>query len=514
MARSAGVLFAISSLPSKYGIGCISKEAYDFVDFLKESGQSYWQILPLSATIHGEPADSPYKSYSAFAGNPYFIDLDELIGQGLLTKKECDSINWGRNPSKIDYDALAEHRLPLLRKAYERSHIAENAEYNHFVEENDWWLHDYALFMALKGFFGHDVPHQQWPEDIMKRWSYALDYYDRTLYYDIEFQKFMQFYFYKQWWRLRQYANDRNIKIIGDIPMYVAPDSVDVWAHPELFQLDNNHQPYQVAGAPPDNFSATGQLWGNPLYRWDAHRYNGYSWWMSRLYQNFRLYDTLRIDHFRAFDEYFAIPAGSDTAMNGHWEPGPGMDFFNTVNRSLGPRDILVEDLGLMTDSVRRLVRQTGFPNIKVLQFAFDPDDIGAANDYFPHNYGRNCIVYTGTHDNDTLTGWFKSLSDKEKALARFYCGNFDSPDNRMYLSFTQMALDCRANTAIIPIQDYLGLGSEARMNTPGESKGNWAWRIKPGKCDEGLKQHILLGTRISGRLNWENFDKKGNLKE
>ena len=314
MSREAGILLAISSLPSKYGIGCFSQEAYRFVDWLKEAGQTYWQILPVGPTSYG---DSPYQSFSTFAGNPYFICLETLIEEGVLTKEECDAADFGKKENDINYKKLYEERFPLLRKAYERSNVSENQEYQKFVAENQWWLSDYALFMALKNRFdGHAWT--EWPEDIRLRYGYALDYYRKELYFDIEFQQYLQFKFFEQWYQLKAYANSKSIKIVGDIPIYVAMDSADTWAHPELFQLDENNVPTAVAGCPPDGFSADGQLWGNPLYRWDYHRNTDYQWWVSRLWYCFKLYDVVRIDHFRGFDEYFSIPYGDTTAKNGH----------------------------------------------------------------------------------------------------------------------------------------------------------------------------------------------------
>jgi len=358
MNRSAGVLLSITSLPSKYGIGCFSKSAYDFVDWLREAGQSCWQILPLGPTSYG---DSPYQSFSTFAGNPYFISLEALVEEGVLTEEECEAVDFGKEPGTIDYEKLYKGRYPLLRKAYERSNISENPEYQKFMAENSWWLADYALFMAVKDRFG-GVPWTEWAEDIRLRWGNAMDYYRRELYFDIEFQQYLQYLFYKQWTQLKAYANYRGIKLIGDIPIYVAMDSADTWAHPELFQLNQNNVPTAVAGCPPDGFSATGQLWGNPLYRWDYHRQTGYQWWISRLEYCFRLYDVVRIDHFRGFDEYYSIPYGAENAMTGHWEKGPGIELFRRVEQVLGWKEIIAEDLGYVTDSVRQAGERKRIP--------------------------------------------------------------------------------------------------------------------------------------------------------
>ena len=505
MKRSAGVLLAVSSLPSKYGIGCFDQAAYDFVDWLADAGQTYWQILPLGPTSFGASDDSPYQAYSAFAGNPYFISLDELVKEGILTQEECDAADFGSDPESVDYEKLHENRYQLLRKAYERSNIGSNWEYQQFLNENNWWLSDYALFMAVKKFFG-DTPWTTWPQDIRLHWGYAVEYYHRELYYDVEFQKYMQFKFFQQWWRLKAYANGKNIKIIGDIPIYVSPDGADVWAHPELFQLDENNSPRAVAGCPPDAFAADGQIWGNPLYRWDYHRNTGYDWWISRLWANFRLYDVIRIVHFRGFHEYFSVPTNAASALRGHWEKGPNMDFFRAVRWQLGDKEFIAEDLGLMTDTVRWLVRDSGFPNMKVLQFAFDVSDTGAGNDYLPHNYNNNCVVYTGTHDNETLVGWLKGVGEEEMTLIRNYISDWSTPDDQLYRKMLALAMLSAANTCIVPIQDHLGMDSDSRMNQPGTVGKNWRWRLKPGTLTKGAQQEILTLTRRYGRLNWDNF--------
>lgn len=501
MVRFAGVLLSVTSLPSRYGIGCFDKEAYRFVDWLVEAGQSYWQLLPLAPTGHGIPDDSPYQAYSAFAGNPYLISLDKLIEEGVLTREECDAADLESADGNVDYDKLFANRLKLLHTAYERSNIGANGEYQSFIAENGWWLSDYALFMALKDFFG--TSWTQWPEDIRLHWGYSVEYYHRTLYYDVEFHKFMQFKFFQQWWALRHYANERGIELVGDMPIYVSMDSADVWSHPELFQLDENNEPYAVAGCPPDAFSATGQIWGNPLYRWDYHRDTGFDWWSSRIYQSFRLYDVLRIDHFRGFDEYYSIPRGCTSALEGHWETGPRMDLFRTIEYRLGWHKVIAEDLGYMTDSVRALVKESGFPNMKVLEFGFEPDDIGAANDYLPHNYNTNCAAYTGTHDNETVVGWFTSLTDTEKHRIRTYMQDFRTPDNEMHWAFIALVMRSAASMSIIPMQDYLGCDNSCRMNQPSTVGVNWRWRLKGGELTSDLAERILELTRYTGRYNW-----------
>ena len=496
MRRESGILLPITSLPSPYGIGCFSREAYEFIDYLKKAGQSYWQILPLGPTSYG---DSPYQSFSTFAGNPYFISLEDLIEEGVLTREECAQADPEVQEDSIDYAKLYEERYPLLRLAYERSDISKNADFVRFCQENDWWLSDYALFMAVKARFGGKA-WTKWAQDIRLRWGNALDYYRRELYFDIEFHKYLQFTFFKQWSRLKAYANRQGIRIIGDIPIYVAMDSADAWANPSLFQLDENNRPLAVAGCPPDGFSATGQLWGNPLYNWEYHRNTGYSWWISRLAHCYRLYDVVRIDHFRGFDEYFSIPYGDTTAWNGHWEKGPGMEIFNKMKEALGWRDVIAEDLGYVTDSVRHMVWESGFPGMKVFEFAFDTRDTGCASDYLPHNYPENSVVYTGTHDNATLNGWYQDISAKEKEMLRDYLHDYTTADRSLYWEVICRVMGSCARLCIIPMQDYLGLGNDCRMNTPSTLGENWKWRLLPGEFSQDLQNRIRKITRIYER--------------
>lgn len=500
MSRSAGILLSISSLPGEYGIGCFSKNAYRFVDWLKETGQTYWQILPLGPTSYG---DSPYQSFSTFAGNPYYISLETLIEEGVLTREECDAADFGNKPNDVSYHKLYLHRFSLLRLAYERSQITQNANYLKFVQENEWWLSDYALFMAVKDRFD-GKPWTEWAEDIRLRYPNALDYYRRELYFDIEFQKYLQFKFFEQWYQLKSYANSKGIQIIGDIPIYVAMDSSDTWAHPELFQLDKNNVPVAVAGCPPDGFSATGQLWGNPLYRWDYHKSTGYSWWISRLWYCFNLYNIVRIDHFRGFDEYYSIPYGSESAISGHWEKGPGIDFFRCLEQNLGWHEVIAEDLGYVTDSVRQLVKTSGFLGMKVLEFAFDSRDSGCANDYLPHNYPENCVAYTGTHDNETITGWFDSISADEREMARNYLCDFSTKKKALHKSFISLVMRSNAKICIIPMQDYLGLNNKSRMNQPSTVGINWRWRLTDDQITDELSHEILTITKTFGRFNWD----------
>ena len=513
MKRNTGVLMSITSLPSKYGIGCFDQAAYDFVDFLEKSGQKYWQILPLGASAHSS-FDSPYQAYSAFAGNPYMISLDALIEEGVLTAEECEAVDFGSDPSHVDYEKMNDNRLKLLHKAYERSNISNNPDYNKFCSENFWWLDDYALFIAVKTFFGN-ANWVNWPDDIRMHYGPALDYYRTKLYFEVEFHKYLQFKFDQQWMKLKKYANDKHILIVGDIPIYVSPDGSDVWAQPEMFQLDEQNRPTQIAGCPPDSFSADGQVWGNPLYRWDYHAKTGFHWWITRMWYSFKLYDVVRIDHFRGFDEYFCIPNGG-TAKDGHWEKGPGMNLFNAIRNSLGDKAVIAEDLGLMTPGVRKLVKDSGFPNMKVLQFAFDAADIGGSNEYLPHNYNTNCVVYTGTHDNETIHGWFTGLDKENREHVRNYLGDEATPIKRIYKKLINMAMVCAAKDCIIPVQDWLGLDNTARMNMPGTVNVNWSWRLLPGQLTDEVSEEMLAVSMRYGRANWDalNALKKKNEAE
>lgn len=494
--RASGILLPVSSLPSKYGIGCFSKSAYEFVDQLKEAGQKYWQILPLGPTSFG---DSPYQSFSTFAGNPYFISLEDLIEEGVLTREECDAVDFGDDPVSIDYGKMYKGRFPLLRRAYERSDISKNPGFQSFMEKNGYWVRDYAIFMAVKDLF-HGASWDQWPEDIRKRWGYSMEYYQRELYYEIEFYEYIQYTFLKQWTKLKSYANANGVQIIGDIPIYVAYDSADTWAHTELFQLDGENLPTAVAGCPPDGFAADGQLWGNPLYRWEYHEETGFAWWLQRLAYCYQLYDVVRIDHFRGFDEYFSIPYGEKTAHNGHWEKGPGIALFRRVKECLGEKEIIAEDLGYVTDSVRQLVKDSGYPGMKVFEFAFDSRDTGSANDYLPHNYTNNSVVYTGTHDNETLTGWFRDILPQERRMVRNYLHNFTSSDAEIYWDIICEVMRSVSKLCVIPIQDYFGYDNSARINQPSTLGKNWKWRMRKGELTDELVQKIRDLTMWYGR--------------
>ena len=496
MKRQSGILLPIFSLPGEYGIGCFSEHAFRFADFLKQCGQSCWQILPVGPTGYG---DSPYQSFSTFAGNPYFISLEELIRQGLLTREECDETDLGRDAGCIDYGKLYQSRRTLLRRAFQRSSHRETQEYRKFVNENAYWLEDYALFMAVKDAH-HGASLASWEEDIRQHEEAACAKWAGRLFEEVEFYRYLQFEFDCQWKKLRSYVNDLGIRIIGDIPIYVSADSADFWGNRELFRLDERGKIRQIAGVPPDGFSADGQVWGNPLYNWDYHARTGYEWWIRRIRKCRELYDVIRIDHFRGFDEYFAIPAESDTAADGHWEKGPGMDLFGAIRESLGETPIIAEDLGYVTDTVRKLVSDSGFPNMKVLEFAFDSRDSSGAMEYLPYRYKNNCVVYTGTHDNETLRGWIDSILPVERKEVCEYLDVRTKDPQEIVEKMIIAAFSSVADYCIIPLQDYLGLDNSARINQPSTNGTNWKWRVRPEDLSAKLAGRIMRLTTLFGR--------------
>lgn len=489
--RSSGILMHITSLPSPYGIGSFGKEAYDFVDFLGKSGQRYWQVLPLGLTGYG---DSPYQSFSAFAGNPYFIDLEMLTTEGLLEKKEYENLDFGNDVEKVDYKKIFYNKMPVLRKAYERGVGRYTEEIKRFRKENRDWIKDFALYMAVKSEF-HLKSWQEWDKDIKLRKESAIAYYEEKLDYEIDYWIFLQYLFAKQWTDLKSYANDRGIKIIGDIPIYVAPDSADTWANSEIFQLDEEKKPIVVGGCPPDAFSDTGQLWGNPLYKWELLEERNFDWWIKRIESNMKLFDVMRIDHFRGFESYWEVPFKEETAVNGKWIKGPGMKLFNAINNALENVKIIAEDLGYLTEKVIRLREETGYPGMKVLQFAFDTRE---ESDYLPHNYNENSVVYTGTHDNDTASGWLKTAkkSDIDHAIKYLKLNE----EEGYHWGFIRGAWSSVANTSIAQMQDFLALDSEARMNIPSTIGGNWQWRVKKEYLTNELAKKINDITNLYGR--------------
>ena len=489
--RNSGILMHITSLPNPYGIGSVGKCAYEFVDFLCESGQSYWQILPLSPTGYG---DSPYQAFSTFAGNHYLIDPDLLIEEGLLTREEAESFFWGSDETRVDYGALYSNRLTLLRLAYAR--FTPDEAFYKFTADNADWLEDYGLFMALKEKF-RSRPWQEWSLSLMIRVPEIIGSIREELHDSIQFHRFLQFKFFRQWEALRNYASEKGIRIIGDVPIYVPLDSADVWANPQLFQLDGNGRPTAVAGCPPDSFSADGQLWGNPLYKWEKMKQTGYAWWIKRLRAASRMYDVVRLDHFRGFESYWAIPAGDRTAVGGSWKKGPGSDFIRAIQKALPDLDFIAEDLGYLTPEVRRLQEESGYPGMKVMQFAFDSRE---TSDYLPHTYPVNSVCYSGTHDNLTLAQWFREASAEDIAMAKAYLGL-----NREEGFVQGMIRGCMSSVSrlcVIQMQDYLELDGSARMNFPGTlSPDNWSWRARKDFLTEDLVKRIYSLTARYGRL-------------
>ena len=491
--RASGILMPISSLPSPYGIGTMGAAARSFVDFLVKSGQAYWQILPVCPTSYG---DSPYQSFSTFAGNPYFIDLDDLAKQGLLLPEEYASIDWECTPDCINYGVMYEKRYAVLRCAAKRLLAKPGADYRRFVKENDFWLPDYALFMALKDAH-NGACWLEWEEPLRRREPAALAAARQQYADDVAFWQAVQFMFYSQWQALKHYANQQEIRIIGDLPIYVALDSVDVWSCPQEFQLDENLLPTEVAGCPPDGFSATGQLWGNPLFDWDSMAKTGYAWWVRRIKHMCSTYDVVRIDHFRGFAGYYAIPYGEATARNGRWREGPGYALFAAIKKKLGSPRIIAEDLGFLTEDVTALLKQCGYPGMKVLEFAFDPRE---PSNYLPHNYTENCICYTGTHDNETLMQFCENLSPESDAYAREYLGI--GPDDDLPDAIIDAGLPSKATLFVAQLQDSLRLGAEARMTEPGTlTPPHWRWRLVPGQLTDALAEKIARLTNAAKRV-------------
>ena len=492
MNRSCGILLPLTALPSDHGIGTMGKEARRFADFLARARQGCWQVLPLGPTSYG---DSPYQSFSTFAGNPYLIDLELLAEEGLLRPEEYASIDWGEEPTQIDYGKVYENRFAVLKKAYARGWARDESAVAEFSEENREWLPDYALFMALKAHFGQKC-WIEWPDEgarLHKR--AALTAYARLLREDVQFYTYLQFLFFKQWEALRAYVDEKGIAIIGDLPIYVALDSADVWAHPELFELDEENLPTAVAGVPPDYFSADGQLWGNPLYRWDEHEKTGFAWWIARVRGAMRLYDRIRLDHFRGFASYYSIPYGEETARNGSWKKGPGMALFSALENALGPVEFLAEDLGTLTPDVTELLEATGYAGMRVLQFAFGGDD---KNPYLPHNHIPHCVVYTGTHDNNTVSGWLETADARERERAYRYLNLSDWEG--LGKGLARGALSSVAELAVAQMQDYLELPDFCRTNTPSKLGGNWRWRMWKEAPSDGLADYLAYMAELYGR--------------
>ena len=496
--RKSGILLPVSSLPGKYGIGSFGKEAYRFADFLAAAGQSAWQILPLGPTSYG---NSPYSSFSSHAGNPYYIDLDTLIDEGLLKSSEVEDINWGDDPMYVDYGKIYEHRFDVLRLASGRGWERDAEKLAAFIEANRGWLPDYALFMALKRHFGMKS-WIEWPDEAVRMHeSAAVEKYRRELDADIRLFTWAQYKFFEQWDALREYVHALGIEVIGDVPIYVALDSADVWSDPKSFQLDERNVPKCVAGVPPDYFCADGQLWGNPIYDWERMKSDGYGWWIRRIESAKRLYDVIRIDHFRGFDSYWAVPYGEKTAINGKWCAGPGIGLVGVLRDWFHDTRFIAEDLGYLTPSVIQLVKDSGFPGMKVLEFAFDSRE---PSNYLPHTYTPNCVCYVGTHDNETAMQWWKKISRADSAYARRYLGL--NAHEGINWGLIRGGMSSVAELFVAQMSDFLGLGAEARINEPGNPEGNWRWRLQSGQLTDELCDKIYDYTRIYGRLNPKSY--------
>lgn len=491
--RKNGVMLHITSLPSPYGVGTMGQAARDFVDQLARNKQSVWQILPLNPTSYG---DSPYASTSTFAGNPYLIDLDTLAMEGLLEWHEFQHTQWYTYPDRVDFDILSRQRMPLLYKAADRFLERKDPAYETFKEKQKDWLDDYALFVAIKNS-QEGKAWKDWPEELKVYDARALEPVREQFAREIERNKAIQYLFFRQWAALKQYANDKGIEILGDIPIYVAMDSADAWSHPELFMMDEESNPTFVAAVPPDAFSAEGQLWGNPIYDWNAHRKTSYAWWIRRIEAMTALYDILRIDHFRGFESFYAVKADAKSAMEGEWMKGPGGRLFKAITRKLGRLNIVAEDLGVITPAVEKLLKQAGYPGMRVMEFGLCANTT-EGQQYLPLSYPENCVGYVGTHDNDTLYGWFKSLSAEDQEYVREYLDTWDL--NKLNWRMFTMLLASAARMTIVTVQDLLGLGSEARMNVPGAAANNWQWRLRPGQLDEEPLKHLGYLTRVYRR--------------
>lgn len=494
MERTSGVLMHISSLPNRYGIGSFGQSAYEFVDFLVASKQTYWQILPLTTTSYG---DSPYQSFSAFAGNTYFIDLDRLMEEGLLEVSDIEGIDFGQNPEDVDYSLIFQSRQAILQKAVDRYQSRQDkSDFEHFVAENNFWLDPFSEYMAIKESFGL-VEWSKWDEDIRTRQPQALAHYRQQLEKEMAYHRVTQYFFFKQWFALKDYANQRGIQIIGDMPIYVAADSVEMWATPEYFKVDEHHIPTVVAGTPPDGFSADGQYWGNPIYNWEYMKETNYAWWVTRMRESLKLYDCVRIDHFRGFESYWEVPYGSPTSASGYWAKGPGYDLFKVIEEELGQTNIIAEDLGFMTQEVIDMREATGFPGMRILQFGFNGHEDSTD---LPHHYVANTVAYVGTHDNETAMGWYGHASDRQKAQLDAYLGR--RPGETPAQALNRGIAASVSRMAIYTMQDLLSLDNAARMNEPSTIGKNWKWRIRPDMITEELSQELAELTDTYFRSN------------
>ena len=492
MKRSSGILMPLYSLPSPYGIGTMGRCAYEFVDFLAASGQKYWQLLPLGHTDHG---NSPYSSPSSFAGNPFLIDLDMLIEDGLIALSDVDGVNWGEDPETVDYPAIRGHRMTVLRTAFNNCGERFAEERDSFYNENRRWLSDYALFMALKDRFGGS-PWFSWPDDIRRRDPDAVERCSRYLKTEIDFYVFVQFLFFRQWDMLQSYAHGKGISFIGDLPIYVAMDSADLWSEPWFFQLDGDLQPLALSGAPPDGFSPDGQLWGNPLYDYDKMRDDGFGWWIRRMEGAWRLYDVVRIDHFRGFESYWSVPVNASSAKAGEWKKGPGMALVGVLTSWFNTHDYIAEDLGYITPEVTSLLEESGLRGMKVLQFAFDPD---GDSRYLPHNIEKNSVCYVGTHDNDTILGWAEDSDPETVEYARRYMG-INGSEGWCH-GFIRTGMASASDLFIMTMQDILQLPGYARTNVPGVAEGNWKWRMRADALSGELASRLYDMTHVYRRV-------------
>lgn len=498
--REAGILLPVSSLPSKYGIGTFGKEAYDFIDKLVLAGQTYWQVLPIGPTSYG---DSPYQSFSAFAGNPYFIDLEQLVEEGLLETSDVEDVFWGADRTSVDYETIYNNRFPVLKLAFKNSRHQETKEFKEFCKQQSYWLSDYSLYMAVKDSFdGREW--LLWDEDIRFRKPEAVKAYSRKFEEEIAFYEFCQFKFYEQWNRLRAYANSKGIKIIGDIPIYVSLDSSDVWVHGDLFELDERKKPINVAGVPPDCFSEDGQRWGNPLYQWEAHEKTGFAWWKERIRANAKFYDVIRIDHFIGVVRYYSIPAENETAKEGCWRKGPGKKLTDALKEAAPEAAFIAEDLGEVVPAVRSLQQKTGWPGMKILEFAFDEPQ----NSNLPHNYiDRNMVVYGGTHDNEPLLGYFQGKTVEERKFAYRYLNIHEL--HELPHAVIRAGYASPARIVMNQMQDILCLDSRSKMNSPGVLGGNWQWRMEQGQFGEEEISWLRELSEVYGRLPVKEDAKK-----
>ncbi len=506
--RKSGILYPVFSLPSRYGIGCISKEAYEFIDFLEEAGQSVWQILPIGPTGFG---DSPYQPFSAFAGNPYFVDLEDLISDDLLKQYEIETIDWGKNFEDVDYGALYNNRYTVLRMSYDRfveagKNTAE--DYLAFIKNESYWLEDYCMYMVLKNLHS-GKSWLDWEEKYKTRDKKALQEIKDTQKLELGFFAFIQYKFSSQWHKLHEYAKKKHIEIVGDMPFYLSLDSADVWAHPEVFLMDKKSEPMFVAGCAPDAFSATGQLWGNPIYDWKYLDQDGYTWWIQRIQKNYDYYDVIRVDHFHGFCEYYAIPYGDKTAENGKQLKGPGMKFFNAVRKEIPNLKMIAEDLGSITEENVKLLKDSGLPGMKILEYAFTSWN----SIYLPYRYESDCVVYTGTHDNMPVRQYLETLNEGEINYLRQYLNSMNTDYGALTWDFIREAYRSVSDLCIIPIQDYLVKGKEARLNTPGTFGTNWRWRVIPGFLSHELAKSIHQLAATYGRIPVYEETEKGEEK-